>query len=173
MSIHLLTHADPQKWHVSDHVFCNSAIFKIALRCSQCRGCCKKLLNASWAETSPIFEVKPFGPLAVQVAKWRKLHTAVRRTACSRNSWIWGQLPGCFTLLLPGLSFSHAGSPALTLGLDDCAFCFESDREGCVIALCNTLMLDLCRSYRPGRQMNKKVQNAVRCIKYLGVMEAL
>lgn len=79
MSIDLLKHADPQKWHVTDNVFCNSAIFKIALRCSHCGGRCKKLLNASWAETSTIFEVKPFGPLAVQVAKWRKLYAAVRR----------------------------------------------------------------------------------------------
>lgn len=172
MSIDLLKHADPQKWHVTD-VFCNSAIFKIALRCNHCGGCCKKLLNASWVETSTIFEVKPFGPLAVQVAKWRKLYAAVRRTFCSCNSWIWGQLPGCFTLLLPGLIFSHAGSLGLTLGLHDCAFCVESGREGCVIALCNALILDLCRSCWPGRQMNKKVQNAVWCIKYLGSMEAL
>lgn len=49
-------------------------------------------------------------------------------------------------------------SLGLTLGLDDCAFCVESGREGCVIALCNALILDLRCSCWPGRQMNKKVQ---------------
>lgn len=121
-----------------DNIFCKSRVFRVALKCSPCRGCCKKnKLSAEWV-------------------RWRDLHARGTVRTHSYSSWIWVQLPGCFTLALPGLRFSHGRALSLTLGLNDSAFCIGSDREKlCGVTAYNILISALFLSYQLRRQMNK------------------